>query len=51
MEVLHPHCAGLDVHKDTVVSCVGHMVDGKVSGWIGARLEETADTIRLKAMP
>jgi hypothetical protein len=20
MEVLHPHCAGLDVHKDTVVA-------------------------------
>lgn len=30
MEVLHPHCAGLDVHKDTVVSCVRHMVNGKV---------------------
>lgn len=22
MEVLHPYCAGLDVHKDTVVACV-----------------------------
>ena len=22
MEVLHSHCAGLDVHKDTVVACV-----------------------------
>src|ERR1700687_5664870 len=30
MEVLHPHCAGLDVHKDTVVACVRHMVDGTV---------------------
>src|SRR5438874_4789318 len=28
MEVLHRHCAGLDVHKDTVVACVRHMVDG-----------------------
>src|ERR1700731_703142 len=28
MEVLHPHCAGLDIHKDTVVACVRHMVDG-----------------------
>src|SRR6266478_5770901 len=28
MEVLHRHCAGLDVHKDTVVVCVRHMVDG-----------------------
>jgi transposase len=25
MEVLHPHCAGLDVHKDMVVACVRHM--------------------------
>jgi transposase len=30
MEVLHPHCAGLDVHKDSVVACVRHMVDGEV---------------------
>ena len=30
MEVLHPHCAGLDVHKDTVVACVRHMVNGIV---------------------
>jgi transposase len=22
MEVLHPRCAGLDVHKDSVVACV-----------------------------
>ena len=31
MELLHPHCAGLDVHKDSVVACIRHMVDGKVS--------------------
>ena len=31
MEVLHPHCAGLDVHKDSVVACVRHMVEGKVT--------------------
>ena len=30
MEVLHAHCAGLDVHKDTVVSCVRHMTNGEV---------------------
>jgi transposase len=29
MQVLHAHCAGLDVHKDTVVACVRHhMPDG-----------------------
>lgn len=30
MEVLHAHCAGLDVHKDSVVACARHMVDGAV---------------------
>jgi len=25
------HCAGLDVHKDTVVACVRHRTDGKVT--------------------
>jgi transposase len=30
MEVLYPHCAGLDVHKDTVVACVRHMANGEV---------------------
>jgi transposase len=30
MEVLHPHCAGLDVHKDSVVACVRHIGDGVV---------------------
>ena len=36
MEVLYPHCAGLDVHKDTVVACVRIHVDG-VSGTRSAR--------------
>jgi transposase len=30
MEVLHPHCVGLNVYKDSVVARVRHMVDGKV---------------------
>jgi len=30
MEVWYPHCAGLDVHKDTVVACVRHMVNDLV---------------------
>jgi transposase len=25
MDTIHPHCAGLDVHKDTVVACVRHV--------------------------
>jgi transposase len=31
MEVLHAHCAGLDVHKDSVVACVRHMAEGKIT--------------------
>jgi transposase len=34
MEVLHPHCAGLDIHKDSVVACVRHMVKGKVASQV-----------------
>jgi len=30
MEVLFPHCAGLDVHKGTVVACARHMANGSV---------------------
>ena len=30
MEVLYPRCAGLDVHKDTVVACVRVAADGAV---------------------
>jgi transposase len=30
MEVLHRRCAGLDVHRDTVVACVRVAADGKV---------------------
>jgi transposase len=31
MELLHPHCAGLDLHKETVVACIRHMVNGTVT--------------------
>jgi len=31
MEVLHEICAGLDVHKDTVVACVRTVASGRVS--------------------
>src|SRR5437660_6669417 len=30
MDTLHEHCAGLDVHKDTVVACVRHWENGRV---------------------
>jgi hypothetical protein len=31
MELLHPHCAGLDIYKETVVACVRHLRSGKVT--------------------
>lgn len=31
MEVVHSRCAGLDVHKKTVVACVRAVVDGKAA--------------------
>jgi transposase len=31
MEVLYPYCAGLDVHKNSVVACARHMSGGKIS--------------------
>ena len=30
MDVVYPHCAGLDVHKDTVAACVRVVEDGKL---------------------
>jgi transposase len=30
MEIVFERCAGLDVHKETVVACVRHPGDGKV---------------------
>ena len=30
MDLLHPLCAGLDVHKDTVVACLRRVVEGRV---------------------
>ena len=34
MEVLHAHCAGLDLHKESVGASVRHMVDGKVTAGV-----------------
>lgn len=30
MEVLHPRCAGLDVHKDLIVACRRRIANGKI---------------------
>ena len=31
MDTIYAHCAGLDVHKETVVACVRHWNNGQVS--------------------
>lgn len=31
MDTLYPHCAGLDVHKETVAACVRHWTHGRVT--------------------
>jgi hypothetical protein len=47
MEVLHPHCAGLDVHKETVVACVRHMVDGAIKREVRTSDSTTASLLAL----
>lgn len=48
MEVLHPRCAGLDVHKDTVVACARIMEDGKVEQHVETFGTMTSDLERLR---
>ena len=47
MEVLHTHCAGFDVHKDTVVACARLMVDGKVTREVRTFKTTTSDLLVL----
>ena len=47
MEVLHTHCAGLDVHKDTVVACARRMLDGKVTREVRTFKTTTSDLLAL----
>jgi transposase len=47
MEVLHAHCAGLDVHKDTVVACARHIVDGAVKREVRTFKTTTSDLLAL----
>ena len=47
MEVLYPHCAGLDVHKETVVACVRHMSDGMVRREVRTFKTLTTDLLAL----
>jgi hypothetical protein len=47
MEVLHPRCAGLDVHKDTVVACARVVVDGRVDQSVVTFGTTTTDLLAL----
>ena len=47
MEVLHPRCCGLDVHKDTVVACVRLAIDGKTVKEVRTFSTTTADLMAL----
>jgi len=47
MEVLHSHCAGLDVHKGSVVACARHMVDGAVKREVRSFKTTTKDLMAL----
>jgi len=47
MEILHPHCAGLDVHKESVVACVRHVTDSKVISQIKTFKTTTQELMEL----
>lgn len=47
MEVLYPHCAGLDVHKEMVVACVRHMTGGTVAREVRTFKTMTSDLLAL----
>jgi transposase len=47
MEVLHAHCAGLDVHKDTVVACVHHAANGMAKRQVRTFKTTTQELIAL----
>src|SRR5271167_7789 len=49
MQVLYPHCAGLDVHKDTVVACVRHMANGSVERKVRTFKTTTKELLALSA--
>jgi len=49
MEVLYPRCAGLDVHKDTVVACRRLAVGGRVTSEVRTFSTTTAGLLALSA--
>jgi transposase len=49
MEVLYTHCAGLDVHKDSVVACARRVVDGRIEREVRSFSTTTSDLLALSA--
>jgi transposase len=47
MDILHRNCAGLDVHKETVVACVRKVVDGKTRQEVRTFRTETSRLLEL----
>src|ERR1700724_1571364 len=47
MELLHPRCCGVDVHKETVVACLRLASDGKVTTEVRTFQTTTVDLLRL----
>ena len=47
MEVLYPNCAGLDVHKETVVACSRRVIAGKVVREVRTFKTTTSDLLAL----
>jgi transposase len=47
MDVLYPNCAGLDIHKDTVVACSRRVVGGKIVREVRTFKTTTSDLLSL----
>ncbi len=47
MEILHPRCAGLDVHRDSVVACARVVALGRVERSVGTSGTTTSELERL----
>jgi len=47
MDVLYPNCAGLDVHKDTVVACSRRMINSKAVREVRTFKTTTSDLLAL----
>jgi hypothetical protein len=51
MEVLHPQCCGLDVHKETVAACLRLVVNGKVVKEVRTFATTTASLMGIGVAP